>query len=34
MGQPQSSDDAGLSYLESMETYDYDTLAVRRMIAQ
>jgi hypothetical protein len=34
MGQPRSSDDVGLSYLESAEDYEYDTLAVRRMIAQ
>jgi hypothetical protein len=41
MGQPQSSsdqqktdDDAELSYLESAEAYEYDTLAIGRMIAQ
>jgi hypothetical protein len=34
MGQPWSSDNAGLSYLESMEAYDYDTLAIGRLIAQ
>jgi hypothetical protein len=41
MGQLQSSgdqqktdDDAELSYLESAETYKYDTLAIGRMIAQ
>jgi hypothetical protein len=34
MGQPRTDDDAGLSYLESAEAYDYNTLAVGRMIAQ
>jgi hypothetical protein len=41
MGQPQTSsekqktdDDEGLSYLESAEAYEYDTLAIGRMIAQ
>jgi hypothetical protein len=41
MGQPRTSgeqqktedDDAGLSYLESTEKYEYDTLAIGRMIA-
>jgi hypothetical protein len=39
MGQPWTSgeqqktdDNAGLSYLESAEAYEYDTAAVRRMI--
>jgi hypothetical protein len=41
MGQPQPSsdqqktdNDTGLSYLESAEAYEYDTLAVGWMIAQ
>jgi hypothetical protein len=34
MGQPRTSDDTGLSYLENAEAYKYDTTAVRRMIAQ
>jgi hypothetical protein len=41
MGQPRISseqqktdDDAGLSYLESAEAYEYDTTAVGRMIAR
>jgi hypothetical protein len=41
MGQPRSSsdqqktdDDAGLSYLESTDAYEYDTLAIGRMIVQ
>jgi hypothetical protein len=29
-----TNDDAGLSYLESADTYEYDMLAIRRMIAQ
>jgi hypothetical protein len=34
MGQQMTSDDAGLSYLESVDAYEYDTLAIRRMIVQ
>jgi hypothetical protein len=38
MGQPWSSgdqqhDDAGPSYLEEVDKYEYDTLAIGRMIA-
>jgi hypothetical protein len=41
MGQPQSSgdqqttrnDDAGQSYLEEVDKYEYDMLAIGRMIA-
>jgi hypothetical protein len=32
--QQATRDDAGLSYLESADTYEYDTLAIRRMIVQ
>jgi hypothetical protein len=32
MGQPRTDDNAGLSYLESVDTYEYDTLAIGRMI--
>jgi hypothetical protein len=42
MGQPQSSgdqqttrdDNAGLSYLENADKYEYDTLVIGRMIAR
>jgi hypothetical protein len=34
MGQQRTDDDAGLSYLESVDIYEYDTLAIGRMIAQ
>jgi hypothetical protein len=33
MGQRRTDDDAGLSYLESVDNYKYDMLAIRRMIA-
>jgi hypothetical protein len=32
--QQMTSDDAGPSYLENTDTYEYDTLAVGRMIVQ
>jgi hypothetical protein len=32
--QQMTSDDAGLSYLESMDAYEYDSLAIGRLIAQ
>jgi hypothetical protein len=34
MGQQRTDDNAGLSYLESVDNYKYDTLAIGRMIAQ
>jgi hypothetical protein len=34
MGQPRTDDDAVLSYLESVDAYKYDMLAIRRMIVQ
>jgi hypothetical protein len=34
MGQQRTNDNAGLSYLESAEAYNYDTLAIGRLIAQ
>jgi hypothetical protein len=34
MGQQRTDDNAGLSYLESVDAYEYDTLAIGRLIAQ
>jgi hypothetical protein len=34
MGQPRQDDQARSSYLESADTYEYDTLAIARLIVQ
>jgi hypothetical protein len=34
MGQHRTDDDAGLSYLESVDAYEYNMLAIGRLIMQ